>query len=110
MTKVLAQSVSEWFALYHGDNCEVLAGLPDASVGLTISSPPFASMYTYSNSPRDVGNNSGVDELIRHFGFLVGGDLLRVTKPGRSCCIHLTQVPLFKHSDGVIGRVDFRGD
>lgn len=110
MTKVLNQCITDWFALYHGDNCEVLAGLPDDSVGLTVSSPPFPSMYVYSNSPRDIGNTKDVAEMLDHFRYLVGGHLLRITKPGRSCCIHLTQVPLFKHSDGVIGRVDFRGD
>lgn len=111
MTNVLAQHISEHFAVYHGDNVEVVAGLPDASVGLMVSSPPFPSMYVYSNTPRDIGNTSGVEEMLAHFRYLAGPDgLLRVLKPGRSFCVHLTQIPIFKHQEGYVGRRDFRGD
>lgn len=109
MTSVLDQHQAEDFAFYNGDSCEVIRGIPDASVGLTVSSPPFPAMYTYSNSTRDIGNTGGTGEMLDHFRFLVA-ELLRITKPGRSCCIHLTNVPAFKHSDGYIGRFDFRGD
>lgn len=106
---VLAEHKSDRFAFYNGDSCEVVKGLPDESVHLTVSSPPFPAMYTYSNSPRDIGNTSGRGQMLDHFRFLVR-ELNRITKPGRSCCIHLTNVPAFKHSDGYVGRHDFRGE
>lgn len=107
--KILDQHIGDHFAFYHGDNVEVIKGMPDDSVGLTVSSPPFASLYTYNSSPRDMGNTSGIEEMIEHFRFLVR-DLLRVTKPGRSCCIHLTNIPSFITMGGDGGRDDFRGD
>lgn len=111
MTKVLDQHCTEDYAAYHGDNVEVIAGLPADSVGLVVSSPPFPSMYVYSNSPRDIGNTSGIGEMLDHFRFLVSGrGLLRVVMPGRSVCVHLTQVPVFQHQSGYVGRMDFRGD
>lgn len=109
MTTILGQTLSDHFAFYHGDNVEVIAGIPDDSIGLTVSSPPFPAMYVYSSSPRDIGNTSGIGEMLDHFRYLVR-ELLRVTMPGRSCCIHLTNVPAFKHADGYVGRFDFRGD
>lgn len=97
------------FAFYHGDNIEVIKGIPDESVGLTVTSPPFAQMYAYSDTPRDIGNTSSESEMLEHFGFLID-ELLRVTAAGRSCCVHLTQINAFKHRDGFVGRFDFRGD
>jgi hypothetical protein len=107
--KILDQHVSTDFVAYHGDNIEVVAGMPDGSIDLTVTSPPFPAMYVYTDSPRDVGNTSGIGEMLDHFRFLVR-ELCRVTRPGRTCCVHLTNVPAFKHSDGYVGRFDFRGD
>ncbi len=106
---ILNQYIDELFTAYHGDNVEIVQGLPENSIDLTVSSPPFPAMYVYSNSPRDIGNTSGIGEMLDHFRFLIR-PLLRATKPGRSCCIHLTNVPAFKHHDGYVGRFDFRGD
>lgn len=106
---VLDQSVSEDFALYHGDCAEVLAGLPEASVHLTCTSIPFASLYTYSNSPRDLGNCRTHSVFWEHFEFLVP-KLLSATVPGRLAAVHVMNLPTSKARDGFIGITDFRGD
>lgn len=80
---------------------------PD-SLGLSVFSPPFPSMYVYTNSPQDVGNVRNIKELIDHLRFL-SVPLLKATMPGRSCCIHITQAVSFKGIDGYIGIKDFRG-
>lgn len=105
----LDQSVTEKYALYHGDAVEVLAGLPEHSVDYSIFSPPFASLYTYSNSQRDMGNCRTTEEFFDHFAFLVR-ELLRVIKPGHNVSFHCMQLPTSKVRDGVIGLRDFRGD
>jgi hypothetical protein len=107
--KVLGQSVTDRFALYHGDCVEVVRALPSASIDYTIFSPPFASLYTYSNSPRDMGNCRGREPFYEHFAFLVG-ELLRVTRPGRLLSFHCMLLPTSKAHDGVIGLHDFRGE
>ena len=103
------QTVTENWALYQGDCVEVLRGVPDHSVGYSIFSPPFASLYTYSNSPRDMGNCRNRDEFFEHFGYLVD-ELRRVMKPGRDVSFHCMLLPTSKVRDGVIGLDDFRGD
>ena len=105
----LDQTVGENFALYHGDSVEVLKGLPEASVGYSIFSPPFASLYTYSNSDRDMGNCKTDDEFDTHFRFLIA-ELHRVIMPGRLVSFHCMNLPKSKTRDGVIGIRDFRGD
>lgn len=102
------QAEGEGWVLYHGDCIDVLRGLPDSSIDYSIFSPPFASLYTYSNSERDMGNTKTHDEFSEHMTFLVG-DLLRVTKPGRLLSFHCMQLPTSKARDGVIGLTDFRG-
>lgn len=106
---VLDQHHGENFVMYHGDSCEVLRGLPDDSVGFQIYSPPFASLYTYSNSPRDLGNARDQDEFLAHYRFLVE-ELYRVHQPGRVVAVHCMNVPSLKERDGYIGLKDFRGD
>jgi len=103
------QVVTDSYALYHGDCVEVLRGLPDASVGYSIFSPPFASLYTYSNSPRDMGNVRNDGEFFEHFEFLIA-ELRRVMKPGRNVSFHCMDMPSSKERDGVIGLKDFPGD
>ena len=106
---VINQHVTDRFAAYHSDCIDAVRGLPDASIHYSIFSPPFASLYTYSASPRDMGNCSGSDEFFDHFRFLVP-ELLRVTKPGRLLSFHCMNLPTSKVRDGVIGLTDFRGD
>lgn len=106
---VINQHVTEHFAAYHGDCIDVVRGLPADSIGYTIYSPPFASLYTYSASPRDLGNCAGPDEFFEHFRYLIP-ELLRVTMPGRLLSMHCMLLPTSKTRDGFIGLYDFRGD
>ncbi len=103
------QIVTDRYAAYHGDCVEVLKGLPDASIGYSIFSPPFASLYTYSNSPRDMGNVRDDAEFFAHLDFLIA-ELRRVMKPGRNISFHCMDMPSSKERDGVIGLKDFPGD
>lgn len=105
----LDQAITDKYALYHGDCVEVLAGLPEHSVDYSIFSPPFSSLYTYSNSPRDMGNCRTDDEFFEHFGHLVR-QLARIMKPGRNVSFHCMQLPTSKVREGYIGLKDFRGD
>lgn len=105
---VLNQAHGERWALYHGDCCEVLDGLPENSIDYSLFSPPFASLYTYSNSERDIGNNKDYRQFARHMRFLAL-KLFKVMKPGRNISIHCMDIPLLKERDGIIGLRDFRG-
>lgn len=99
----------ENFHLMLGDSCERIAELPDNSIDLSVQSPPFDSLYTYSPSTRDMGNSSSRGDFIAHYKFLIR-EQLRVTKPGRIACIHVQQVATKKAVDGYVGLTDFRGD
>src|SRR5688572_28596096 len=107
--QVISQVIKDDYALYNGDSAEVLKGLPTQSVDLSVFSPPFASLYTYSNTERDLGNSKSISEFWQHFSF-ISKELLRVMKPGRNVCVHVQQIALQKAKDGVIGLYDFRGD
>ena len=104
--KVLDQVTENKYAVYNGDSCEVVNAIPDDSIHYTIFSPPFASLYTYSNSDRDMGNSKGDDEFYNHFIYLAK-ELYRVTMPGRLLSFHCMDLPLMKERDGVIGLKDF---
>jgi len=101
--------MGENYALYNGDCVDVLRDLPAQSVHYSIFSPPFASLYTYSNSPRDMGNCRTNEEFFEHFAFLVT-ELKRVMRPGRNVSFHCMLFPASKERDGFIGLKDFRGD
>lgn len=105
----IKQVVTDQYAIYNGDCVEVIAGLPDKSVDYSIFSPPFSSLYTYSNSPRDMGNARNDGEFFDQFQFLIK-QLARVMKPGRNVSFHCMQLPTSKERDGYIGLKDFRGD
>ena len=109
MTTVLDQSIGDNYALFNGDCVEEVRGLPDASVDYSIFSPPFASLYTYSNSPRDMGNVRNDDEFFEQFDYLVQ-ELRRVVKPGHNVSFHCMLLPASKERDGYIGLKDFRSD
>ena len=106
---VLDQAIGNGYAAYHGDCVEVVAQLPDRSMDYSIFSPPFASLYTYSNSPRDMGNCRDDAEFFAHFGHLIR-ELRRVMKPARNVSFHCMLMPTSKERDGYIGLRDFRGD
>ncbi len=101
-------SGANWTA-YCGDCVETMGKVDDCSIGYTIFSPPFSSLYTYSNSNRDMGNTTGDDEFFQHFGYLIP-ELWRATKPGRLCSVHCMDIPTTKTHHGYIGLRDFRGE
>lgn len=105
----LDQDTGDNWTMIHGDCVEALRGLPERSVDYSIFSPPFASLYTYSNSPRDMGNCRNDAEFFEQFGYLVR-ELGRVMKPGRNVSFHCMLMPTSKERDGYIGLRDFRGD
>lgn len=107
--KVLDQKIGERYALYHGDCVEVLQGIPENSIHYSITSIPFASLYTYSNSERDMGNCKSYGEFAEQYQFL-GKEWFRVMMPGRLVSIHCMNLPAMKERDGYIGLKDFRGD
>lgn len=94
---------------HHGDSVEVLPRLAANSVGLQVWSPPFANLYTYSASPRDLGNCGSYEEFFAHFGFMVP-ELLRITVPGRIACVHVKDLPRYRSSTGASGLRDFPGE
>lgn len=106
---VLDQAISNDFAVYNGDSAEVMAGIPDESIHYSIFSPPFASLYTYSSSPRDMGNCKDGKDFEDHFDFLIP-ELYRILKPGRLVSFHCMLLPTSKTRDGYIGLHDFRGE
>lgn len=99
----------ENYTLYNGDSCEIVKQISDESIDMMVYSPPFASLYTYSNSYRDLGNSKDYDDFFNHLGFLTR-EQLRILKTGRVCCVHCSQIPAMKVRDGYIGLKDFRGD
>ena len=94
--------------LHRGDCVDVWRGIEADSIHYTVFSPPFASLYTYTNSDRDMGNCADHGEFFRHFEYLVP-ELLRATMPGRLLSFHCMNLPTSKARDGYIGLTDFRG-
>lgn len=96
------------YALYNGDCVDVLRQLPDACVDFSIYSPPFGSLFVYSESAADMGNSTD-EEFTAHYGFLIR-EKFRLTKPGRITAVHCSDLPMTKWRDGAIGIKDFSGD
>jgi len=105
---IVTEAGGEGYHLYRGDSVEVIKRIKDDSVGLSVFSPPFPGMYVYTDSEQDMGNCSSLEEMVEHFSYLIP-DLLRITMPGRTCALHLTQAVAFKWLDGYMGIKDFRG-
>lgn len=103
------QTIGENYVLSLGDCVEVTRTMQDQSIDYSIFSPPFSSLYTYSNSDRDMGNSKSDDEFWIHFKFLIK-ELHRVLRNGRNISVHCMNLPTSKFRDGVIGIRDFRGD
>lgn len=102
------QIVTSDYAIYQGDCCELIRGVPDNSIHFGIHSPPFIGLYKFSNSERDISNSEG-QTFWDHYGFLIR-ELHRVTRPGRLHSVHCMQLPTSKTRHGFIGMQDFRGD
>lgn len=109
MTNCIDQASGQGWTLYQGDSAEVIRGLPDASVGLSVYSPPFSNLYTYSDSERDMGNCVDDAQFLEHYGFLAG-EILRITRPGRLCAVHCKDLVDYKGRDGRAGLRDFPGE
>ena len=107
--KVLDQYSTDRYTLINGDTTEIITTLPDESIGFSVFSPPFSSLYTYSNSDRDLGNSRNDEEFYTHFEFIIK-ELFRIMQGGRVVAIHCMQIPAMKERDGYIGLKDFRGD
>lgn len=107
--KILDSYQGDDYFLYNGDTVEIITQIPDESVHLEVYSPPFSSLYTYSNSDRDLGNSKNDDEFFEHFHFITK-ELFRILKPGRIMAVHCMNLPTSKERDGYIGIKDFRGE
>lgn len=105
--KVLDQSITDRWALYNGDALEVMPSLPDGSMHLSIYSPPFAGLYHYSSSERDLSNCRDYEQFFEHYGFVVE-EIGRLTMPGRMTAVHCMDVP--SGNTGLDYLVDFPGD
>ena len=106
---VLNQVIEENYSLYNGDSCEIMTTIPDNSIHYSIFSPPFADLYVYSNSERDMGNCKSKSEFYEHFRFIVK-ELYRIMMNGRLVSFHCMNLPTSKQRDGFIGITDFRGE
>ncbi len=106
--KVVDQKVTDDYAIYNADTCAAIQNIPDESMDQEIFSPPFDSLYTYSNLLEDLGNCAeGV--FAKHFDFMIP-QLVRILKPGRNLSFHCMNLPRSKTRDGFIGIRDFRGE
>lgn len=108
MTAILDQAMTDSYAIYHGDSCQVIRDLPDNSIDFGVHSPPFANLYIYSDSEADMGNCVDDAEFIRHYEFLIR-EMHRITVPGRVCAVHCKDLPKYANRDDTAGLKDFPG-
>ena len=104
---VIDQLITDTFAIYNGDCIEVMQGIPDKSIHLSVYSPPFAGLYHYSSSERDLSNCDDYETFLTHYGYVVK-ELARITMPGRVTCVHCMDVP--RSNSGTDSYIDFPGD
>ena len=104
---VIAQHVTDRYAVYNGDSAEVMANLPEGRVHLSVYSPPFGGLYNYSSHDRDLSNCTDYAEFFEHYAFFVRG-LLRITMPGRMTAVHAMDIP--SGNSGGDHLIDFSGD
>lgn len=108
MIRAVDQIITDDYAIYQGDSCEVIRAIPGDSIHFGIHSPPFEGLYKFSNYDRDISNNDG-PQFWEHYAFLIS-ELMRVTMPGRLHSVHVMQLPMSKIRHGNIGMRDFRGE
>ena len=104
---VMNQEITDQYAIYLGDCCEVMPTLPDQSIHLSVYSPPFAGLYHYSSSENDLSNCRSYDEFMAHYEYVVR-ELYRLTMPGRMTAVHCMDVPSGNTGTDVLR--DFPGD
>lgn len=97
------------WTIHLADCIDVIKEQPDNSLHYSIYSPPFASLYTYSNSDRDMGNCPDDETFMQHYKFLVR-EMYRAMMPGRLVSFHCMNLPTSKQNHGFIGIRDFRGE
>lgn len=107
--KVIDQQITPTYALYHADTVDVAKSMHTDSIHFSVFSPPFETLYTYSNSDRDMGNSKSSSEFWTHYKFLIS-EQFRVMMPGRLVAIHCMNLPTSKQKHGYIGIRDFRGE
>jgi hypothetical protein len=107
-TNVLDQKFGKNWAAYLGDCVQTMKGMPDNSIDFSVYSPPFSSLYIYSDSEADMGNAASMEEFLKHYEFAVK-DLYRMTLPGRLTAVHVKDLPLYKSSSEWFGIDDFSG-
>lgn len=105
----LNAEIHEQFAAYHGDCVDIVRQLPDNCIDFSVYSPPFGSLFVYSESEADMGNSSSDGEFAEHYAYLVR-EKFRLTKPGRLTAVHCSDLPMTKWKDGAVGIKDFSGD
>ena len=103
------QVITDKYAIYLADCCEVMPTFPDGSVHFSIYSPPFAGLYHYSSSPRDLSNSRSYEEFMAHYGFVVS-EIERLTMPGRVTAVHAMDIPNGNTGSGDDHLIDFPGD
>mgnify|MGYP000243419566 FL=1 len=106
--RCLNEQHGDRWAAYHGDCVDVVKQLPDDSIDFSVYSPPFASLFVYSDSECDMGNSASDEEFYDHYAYLIA-EKFRVTKPGRLTAVHCTDLPMTKWKDGHVGIKDFSG-
>lgn len=104
---VEAQNITDQYALYLGDCCEVMPSLPDESVHISVYSPPFGGLYHYSSSERDLSNAKDYEQFFDHYDFVIK-EIARLTLPGRITAVHCMDVP--SGNSGCDKLWDFPGD
>lgn len=108
MSEAIEQATGNGWTMINGDCVDVVRAMPTGSVDFSVYSPPFASLYTYSNSDRDMGNCRSHDDFFEHYRFLLA-EMFRALKPGRNMSVHCMDLPTSKVRDGEIGLSDFPG-
>jgi len=99
---------NEWYNIKRGDSCQLIKEVPSESIGLSVFSPPFAELYTYSSHVEDMGNSKDYNEFLTQFGFLIK-ELHRIMIQGRNVAVHCMDLPIQKGKEGFIGLRDFSG-
>jgi DNA modification methylase len=107
MGNVINQTITDQYALYHGDCVDVMASLPDKSIDLSVYSPPFGGLYNYSSDERDMSNCADYGQFFEHYDFVIS-QIARLTKPGRCTAVHCMDVPTSNSGDDAY--IDFPGD
>jgi DNA modification methylase len=106
---VINEKHGENYAIYNSDCVEFARNMPDNSIDFSVYSPPFANLYTYSDSVADMGNCDNDDQFFEQYKYLIR-EKFRITKPGRLSCVHCMDLPTSKAMHGYIGRRDFSGE